>query len=125
MVNLIGEKFYHPYLKTEITVFDFDRGMLKAKIGSSEFTEWLTVNQRLEFYAEQQKQRADEAEKRADVADEKWERLKQKTAEKYKYLEGQFETWEHDENESKLWRTSKHEVLMILKDMSDIERGEE
>ncbi|KAA1039135.1 hypothetical protein ERX35_007935 [Macrococcus equipercicus] len=55
----------------------------------------------------------------------RWDELKKKVTEKYKYLEQQFEAWEHDENESKLWRTSKHEVLMILKDMSDIQRGEE
>ncbi|RAI79685.1 hypothetical protein BFS35_011100 [Macrococcoides goetzii] len=73
MINLIGEKLYHPHLNAEYTVINFERGLLKVKSNNSDVTEWLSVQQGLELYAEQQKRRADRAEKRWEILKEKIE----------------------------------------------------
>lgn len=110
----------------DIIIYNSDRVTVTAiyhSAGSIELTDGRggKTNERLsDVYDELLKQERE----RADAAEKRWEKLKQKITDKYKYLERQFEAWEHDEDESKLWRTSKHEVLMILKDISDIERGE-
>lgn len=112
----IGDKVIHYVTGEEFTICDISISnvWLRKDTGHIDCTDRQFVYQ---CWYEAEKKRADEAEA-------KWDELKKKTTDKYKYLERQFEAWEHDENESKLWNASKHEVLMILKDMSDIERGD-
>lgn len=70
MINLINETLMHPHINTKWTVVDCEKGMLKCVSEDSAKVEWITKEYGLEMYAEQQKQRADQLEKR-------WEKLKE------------------------------------------------
>ncbi|PKE39538.1 hypothetical protein [Macrococcoides caseolyticum] len=66
---------------------------------------------------EQQKQRADELEKR-------WSELETKLKDKYNYLKLMSEKQSFGHVEQSKWNAGKHEVLMVLKLMTDLKRGE-
>ena len=64
MINLINETLIHPYINTKWHVIGFEKGMLECVSEDSVKVEYITKEFGLEMYAEQQKQRADELEKR-------------------------------------------------------------
>lgn len=64
MINLINETLIHPHINTKWTVVNCEKGMLECVSEDSVKVEYITKEFGLEMYAEQQKQRADELEKR-------------------------------------------------------------
>ena len=66
---------------------------------------------------EQQKQRADELEKR-------WSELVDVLKKKYEYYKGRADDESAGPNEQDKWKIAKHELMMGLKIMTDLKRGE-
>lgn len=66
---------------------------------------------------QQQKQRADELEKR-------WSELVDVLKKKYEYYKVRADNESFGPIEQEKWRIAKHEMMMVLKIMTDLKRGE-
>ncbi|WP_414049802.1 hypothetical protein [Macrococcus animalis] len=114
-------------------------------IGTKVDLKFLESNYFKQLY-EQQKQRADELEKQLKNSekmkdthktnvgyfkrvvrrqDKRWSELEEKVRNRYEYTTHNLVTWMHNKEEAKQWSAAKHELLMVMKEMHDLEEDGE
>lgn len=111
----IGDRFNLNNENWEVIFIDSDA----VVVARSENGEEGIVSQRTIYknWYEQQKQRADELEKR-------WSELVDVLKKKYEYYKVRADDESARPIEQDKWKIAKHELMMVLKIMTDLKRGE-
>ena len=122
MIN-VGEVYQDKTTNKHYEVLNFFAGQIKISDGrnqyyiSEEHFNLIFESPDYKKMYEQQKQRADELEKR-------WSELVDVLNKKYEYYKVRADDESAGPIEQGKWKIAKHELMMVLKIMTDLKRGE-